>query len=41
MLIHWKSTNDWFIKVNRGPVFEVIDRTKTNSNDDSLAKAGF
>ena len=25
----------------RGPVFNVIDRIKTKSNDDSLAKAGF
>ena len=41
VLIHWKSTNEWFIKVKRGPVFKVIDRIKTKTNGDSQAKAGF
>ena len=41
VLIHWKSTNDCFIKVTRGPLFNIIYRIKKKSNDDSLAKAGF
>ena len=41
VLIHWKSTNDWFIKLNRGPVFKIIDRIKQSQMMIAWQRLGF